>query len=90
MNPRLEQWFNATFNGEDVLVGYVYNHPRQNQESLADGHRVVTSKLLEIDRKNKKLITENTEYDMGEEKLMKETPVMTFMLLEQYLPRLTT
>lgn len=62
--PRLENWaIEVSAGGNPVLTGNVYGHPVGRH---IDGKFVRTSVLRNMDLKNKKANTLNTEYELGD------------------------
>lgn len=86
--PRLEMWTTIDINGELSLAGYVYDDERKIPESsqYADGHRLVTSKVLKLDREAKTAQTRNTLYSLGEE--LKADEVLTAENFDLLMPRI--
>lgn len=57
---KLEEYDLAKFRGQDVVVGKVYGHPR-----IEDGHRVITSEIVDITEDMVYITTQNTIYQLG-------------------------
>jgi hypothetical protein len=87
--PRLENWSLIDVNGEESLAGYVYDDERKqpNSRQYADGHRLITSKVMSLDRAAGTAQTRNTLYSLGEE-LVTEEP-LTLGNLDTLLPRIS-
>jgi hypothetical protein len=65
--PWLEQWAEIDVNGENSLIGYVYDDERiQPNGKFANGHRLITSKIQHLDLVNKTAQTRNTLYYLGD------------------------
>jgi len=66
---RIEQWgfslkvkpYEAPELGKTVIIGYVYGNPK-----FPDGTFITTSVVNELDLKNKKAVTANSVYELGE------------------------
>ena len=59
---RLEKWFiGKSYNGGDMIYGYVYDNPR-----FPDGDFVHTSRVVELDANLKWCKTLNSTYELGE------------------------
>lgn len=63
----LRNWTVVKVNGEVSLAGYVYNDPRNDGNKFADGHRIITSEVIEIDRQTNTGLTRNTLYNLEDE-----------------------
>lgn len=55
---RIENWFVGE---DDRLIGKVYGHP-----IFPDGTEVITSRVVTFDRETNKVLTRNTEYELGQ------------------------
>jgi len=84
--PRLEQWAEIDVNGENSLIGYVYDDERvQPNGKFSNGHRLITSKIQHLDVVNKTAQTRNTLYQLGEALQTKEK--LDMGNYEKFIPR---
>lgn len=59
---KLENWTVVNYSNKKCLIGYVYDDRR-----FEDGHRVLTSEIIELDEKHKMALTKSgTKYELGE------------------------
>jgi len=84
--PRLEQWAEINVNGENSLIGYVYDDARvQPDGKFSNGHRLITSQLKNLDLANKTAQTRNTTYQLGE--ALQTSEPLDLSNYEKFLPR---
>lgn len=65
---RVEQWATIKLESGVCLTGYVYDDARANGRfgAFVDGHRIITTPIVSLDKENKTAQTANTLYHLGE------------------------